>query len=320
MDFMAEKDYFCGTDRPSTIKSREIFILNHRDHLPLYKQYFERAKRETDKIWAFPDPNLPNIPCVEPSMLDVVNTYKYMCRYYHNVFEETTRIKKRISEHPSTLSYRTKRKRVSANNDRPEKRKRPDFFSCSNPCPAVRGRRSRACRVCGYAITSKDKSYINLSCCNKDVHLVCWETSSAKYLRKNKKSRRHTCDMISDYLERDGLSIRPFFSVPSSTENDKPVDKATAISASAPATTGTTATVSSDADTVVCKYCKKPYGITEKQHLQSGCSELDKFFDPGGGDLGAVGSITPLARRSAVSSRLDASLGTPHAKRVPSRK
>ena len=59
--------------------------------------------------------------------------------------------------------------------------------------------------------------------------------------------------MISDYLERDDLSIRPFFSVLSSVKSDKPVVKPTAISASAPATIGTTATVSSDADTVVCK-------------------------------------------------------------------
>ena len=127
--------------------------------------------------------------------------------------------------------------------------------------------------------------------------------------------------MISDYLCRDRLTSRPYFSVV--IASSEPIVGSTSTPNTASAPIGTVAqdqSVGNLAEPVPCPYCKQLISISEKQHLQSGCSELDKLYDPGGVELGAVGSITPLARRCAALSRLDASSGTPRLRRELPRK
>ena len=245
-----------------------------------------------------------------------------MCRHYHNVLEVSTRRKKRISSYGDITAPKKRKKPDTTMSGKISKRSRNDFFTCNNPIPRVQGRRQRSCRICGYAIIAKDKTFVNLSCCGKHAHAKCWETSTAKFFSKNRAVRKH-CDMISDYLSRDRLTSRPYFSVATGGSQPPTGNRITSspITASVPA-----AAVAQDqsagnlVEPVPCKYCKRQISITEKQHLQSGCSELDKLYDPGGIELGAVGSITPLARRCAALSRLDASSGTPRLRRELPRK
>ena len=186
---------------------RAEFLRNNDnwDKVPSYKVYFRKASERTFAIWAESSE--------VPSSLDVNNTFKYMCRHHFNCLELGTRRKKRLglvgmlgytTAKKSHMSDSKKRKAPGPQTDR--KKRRTVAFTCSAPIPKIRGRKQLPCRICGYAIP-KNKSSVNMSCCNLSAHSLCWLNATESYREKNGPPNRPQCCMITSYRAKGGAEL-----------------------------------------------------------------------------------------------------------------
>ena len=175
---------------------------------------------------------------------------------------------------------------------------------CSMRPPARRGRRTYACRICGYMIPPKEvKKENKLECCAKLMHLKCWEISVDPTKCDVKK-----CESLRHLLEKDG-SVCKVKNKPPASREILPVSSFASTQIS-----------DRTENTVTCIYCKEKVSVIEKHHLQTDCKKVNavlartgltssRVFDPGKSDFSEC--LSPVATRSAAMTAISRITGTP---------
>ena len=176
---------------------------------------------------------------------------------------------------------------------------------CSMRPPARRGRRTYACRICGYMIPPKMVKKDNkLECCGKLMHIECWNIS----VDPGKTDSRR-CESLRHLLEKDG-SVCEVKKKPRTNREVLPVSTFAA-------SQGDRATESTS---VICPYCKECVSVIDKDHLRYGCKKVNavlsrtgltssRVFDPGTDDFSKC--LSPVATRSAAMTAVARVTGTP---------
>ena len=300
---------------------RRFLFLQDEDnweHIPSYRIYFRKAKVKSTEIWAETDK--------PPSPLDVINTYKYMCRHHFNCIELGVRRKKRLGL-VGMLGYNTqmktsdsKKRKTSRERTKKAKKRRITTFTCSTPVPNICGRRERACRLCGYSIPKKCKNFVTLGCCMKLMHEICWNNSSEKYRSEKGAIVSPHCNMLSFYTKKGGEKRPEDEYVPSASEPVASPPRSVIGSANR-TQSQPVADIDNGIEKAPCPFCGKLLSLNDNRHAMYECTKLNELFDPGGDiEPGAHNTLTPLALRCAAMSRVDSMEGTPLALRMPPRR
>ena len=222
--------------------------------IPMWRRYWQGANKE--------------IGVREVSNLRYADrTFVLMCMDHFNVLEPAARAKKRVT---LMVAKPVKRKAENDGVVSPAKKARKSdtvagrksnvfrtVLSCEVPRPRVRGSKDRPCRICGYVINDVSarmkkagiRAAVTLTCCKKEAHVQCWESSRVDVFKPP------TCSAVRWHLKKDrATAIR----VPLTLTESKPDEE----------------------KFVRCRFCLKLVPTGSGTHLETECEVLRELNDP----------------------------------------